>query len=178
MNFNERPLIVIDVETTGLDPQLDDLIEIGAIKLDQKTLEEVGSFERKVRLQHPERIAPEAIAINGYTEEGWLEAVALETAMGEFAPFAADGVFVAHNVCFDYGFVAESFRRSGVKDTMDYHRIDLPSIAWSRFPDRTKLNLSEIARDLGIGAEPTPHRALTGARWATAVLRKLRETGF
>ena len=40
--------------------------------------------------------------------------------------------FCAHNATFDWGFMNEAFRKTGIKDEMDYHRLDILSIAWAK----------------------------------------------
>jgi hypothetical protein len=57
---------------------------------------------------------------------------------------------------------------------MDYHRLDIMSIAWNKlFDEMGELGLSKIARYLNISGEPLPHRAINGAKLALEVYKKL-----
>ena len=176
MNFNERSLIVTDLETTGLDGRIHDIIEIGALRLHQQTLEELDRFELKIKIEHPETVSPQALLVNGYRDDLWTNAVDRDTAMTRFAVFAKDGILVAYNITFEHSFLQENFRRTGIDmdKVMDYHRIDVPSIVWFQNPTREKINLNVVCKEYGIEQEPTVHRAINGAEILVKILRGLR----
>lgn len=173
--FNERPLIITDLETTGLDPAKNDIIEIGALSVSPKTLDVIDTFEVKVQMERPWNATSFALELNGYNPAEWENAVTLQQAMKVFAAFAATGVLLAQNVTFEYGFLREAFRKTGIADSMDYHRLDLPSMVWFMNPYAESLKLTNTAISFGLGPEPTPHRAINGAKFALEVLRKLRQ---
>jgi hypothetical protein len=61
---------------------------------------------------------------------------------------------------------------------MDYHRIDLFSLGWSKSPKLPSLNyfsLVSLCRHFQIELEPEPHRAVNGAKKLLEVMKKLRE---
>jgi hypothetical protein len=57
---------------------------------------------------------------------------------------------------------------------MDYHRIDIPTLAWNRFTRLEHLSQNDVAALLGLDREPEPHRAITGAEYAWSILRELK----
>lgn len=174
MKFYERPIIITDFETTGLDPRQHDIIEIGAIKVDH-TLNEIARLDEKVKIQHHESVEPEALAINGYNEQDWKNAITIDTAMTLFTRFAKDGILGAWNITFEYGFLQQALKRTGIADTMDYHRIDIPSIVWYVAGDKLEsLSMDAVAKRFGMEPEPKPHRGITGADYELQILRKLR----
>jgi|GEM_PF-6733439 DNA polymerase III alpha subunit (gram-positive type) len=59
-----QPLIITDIETGGLDFRIHDIIEIGALKVDSVTLNEIDIFEQRIRPKRP--MTKEAMDINGY----------------------------------------------------------------------------------------------------------------
>ncbi len=174
LKFYDRHLIITDLETTGLDPRRQDIIEIGAIRVDQEYLEEQARFDMKVQIQNPTTVQLTALQVNGYTEEAWRFALPLASAMQQFSDFATGGVLAAWNITFEYGFLSEAFRRAGLTDTMDYHRIDIPTLAWNRFTRLEHLSQNDVAALLGLDREPEPHRAITGAEYAWSILRELK----
>ncbi len=175
MDFLERPIAITDVETTGLDAAVHEIVEVGLVIINQQTLEIVDTFAAKVRPLHIERASAAALAINGYAEADWKDAVELCDALAIYGEKTRDAMFAAHNVTFDWSFVHEAFRKTGVENRMDYHRIDLFTLAWSKLQTSglKKFNLNEIAKYLGIPEEPMPHRALNGAMIAYQVLRRI-----
>lgn len=65
-------LVFVDVETTGLDPREDEIIEIALIRVDARTFEEKGRLAEKIRPRGP---VPEEVArLNGYGAEKWSNA--------------------------------------------------------------------------------------------------------
>lgn len=177
MDMIDRPIAITDLETTGLDERHHEIIEIGLILAHQQNLEILQVFETKVRPEHIETASPRALEINGYDPELWKEAPWLLWAMAQYAIKTQNAMFAAHNVTHDWAFIREGFRKTGVNNLMDYHRIDLFSIAWeklTRSTDLKEFKLKQLCRHFGIPEEPEPHRAINGARCAYEVFKRLR----
>jgi len=175
MNFFDRPLAFTDVETTGTDELVHEIVEIGLVVADQRSLQVVGELDLKVKPEHIELATPEALAVNGYLEEDWRDALALSEAMKIYAAMTKDAVFVAHNATFDWSFIKMAFRLTGVANEMDYHRLCSMSMCWYelRQAGLSKFGLKYAARHLGVPEEPLPHRAINGARTAFEVFKRL-----
>lgn len=128
----QQPLAFIDVETTGLDRDKHEIIELAAVitKMKDGVLTVVDQLDLKI---HPARIEdaePQALRINGYNEADWLFAVSLEDAMKEFASKTQGAVFVAHNATFDWGFIESAFKQTGTENKMHYHKLDTLALAF------------------------------------------------
>jgi DNA polymerase III alpha subunit (gram-positive type) len=179
--FRYRPLIVMDFETTGYNPDIHDIIEMGAVRVQQSDLGFGPDyrFERKIKIQHPDTAQSAALAVNGYTPEAWAGAIDLREALREFRYFAYDGIFCAWNITFEYRFLCEAFRRAEMENIFlerHYsHHIDIPSVVWSRFPALESLSYEKTSEKLGIESEPRPHRALGGAIHNLQMLRAIRK---
>jgi DNA polymerase III subunit alpha, Gram-positive type len=171
--FRTRPIIITDVETTGLDPRTHEIVEIGAIAVDHD-LKELNRFNLKVIPEHIHTAEPEALVINGYDPKLWMNAGSQFTAAREFRDFSMDGILGAWNITFEYNFLEALFRRMGYESGMDYHRIDIPSIAWMLIPSLKYLSLDMVAKHFGLQPEPKPHRGITGAEYELEVLRFLK----
>jgi len=69
-----------------------------------------------------------------------------------------------------------AFRETGIKDEMDYHRLDVLSIAWAKgMKESEKWNLKVACEMFGVAPEPDPHNALNGAMTAYKLFKKLSE---
>jgi DNA polymerase III subunit epsilon len=171
----DRPLAFTDIETTGLDVLTHEIIEIGLVVADQRTLAVIDELEIKIAPEHIELASQEALQVNGYRPEDWQNAVSLAQAMDIYAAKTAEAMFVAHNVTFDWSFIDMAFRLTGVRNRLDYHRLDILTMAWQklRHSGLAKFNLNEIAKFVGAPGEPMPHRALNGARNAYEVFVRL-----
>lgn len=175
MELLDRPLAITDIETTGLDPIGHEIIEIGLILVDQKTLEAQEQWSVKIQPENIETASPEALAVNGYKPEDWENAYKLKMAMKFYQKKTKEAIFVSHNVTFDWSFIYEAFTKCDLTSLMDYHRLDLFSIAWGIHPQGLKkYNLVGLCEHFGIPKEPDPHKAINGANVALKVLQKLR----
>lgn len=167
-------LVIVDVETSGLDPRRHEILEYGALRLDPVSLSVRSSFELKAWPQFPERVDPRAAEVNGYTKAAWQDSVSQKSAARQFAAFAEGSRVLGWNVTFDWNFLDATFDRYGLKPVLDYHRFDIMSLYWfSRGGVQQGLSLKSACTALGIDPEPDVHSALEGASRAYAVLLKL-----
>ena len=176
MDFSKRHIAITDVETTGLDFHIHEIVEIGLIVVDQKTFKIIDEWNVKVKPSHIKTGAASAIKFCGYNKLGWANAMDLKEAMKIYSKKTKDAIFLAQNSFFDWAFISEAFKDTGVEDHTDYHRVDLFSIGWSKandFPKLKEFSLSGMCRYFEIPEEPMPHRAVNGAKKAYEVLRKL-----
>lgn len=174
MRFCDRSLIITDIETTGLNHRENEIIEIGALKVHQQTLQVLDEFERKTIFLKPELFTESAKRVNGYKKEDWENAIYLPEAIINYSDFGKDGIFVAHNVTFDWSFIEEAFYKFSIDNKLDYHRIDLPSIIWAISEPMDRFSLDAVCEKLGIPKEEKPHKAINGAKQILKVLRKLK----
>lgn len=135
-----KSYIAFDVETTGLNPQENEIIEIGALKVrDGKVAERFMEF---IRPSSP--LSSSIISLTGITDEMVADARPRCSVIADFLDFCEDDVLIGHNVIFDYSFMkcsaaAEnlSFEKSGIdtlKIAQKVHK-DLPSKSLSSLCD-------------------------------------------
>lgn len=168
-------IALVDLETTGLNGNTDEIIEIGCIVFDTKTMEIIDTMDVKVTPEHIETASPRALEVNGYTQEAWEQAISLHAAMLLLCEKTKGATLMAYNVTFDYSFLKTAFEQTGFENEMNYHRLDLLSIAWARLPHH-KVNswsLKTVCVYLGIAPEPKVHRAIHGCEASYEVYKKL-----
>ena len=166
----------LDCEFGGLDPELHDITEIGAIMTDYR-LAELASCEWKIRAR-PERITPEAAAISGYDAKLWEEALPLRQVLTEFSGLLPKGVTVVpagQNVRVDVQFLERAYRSCEIPYPFDYHVIDLATLfyAWSLVAGETvaALSLRQAAVTAGLIEGSVPHRAMADTRLTLEAFR-------
>jgi DNA polymerase-3 subunit epsilon len=103
--------IVLDTETTGLDPRKGDrLIEIGCVEL----VNRIPSGREFHRFINPERDVPaEAQAVHGISTAFLLDKPLFSAVALEFLEFVGEDVLVIHNATFDMGFLNHELGRLG-----------------------------------------------------------------
>lgn len=168
-------IVAVDLETTGLDPLKHEIIELGFVIFDDKTFKVYGQFNLKIIPEHIERASKKALEVNGYDPKDWDDAIPLHQALTFFAQATDKATLVAHNVAFDWSFLDVAFNGLGIKNTLNYHKLDSLSIAWAKI-DHQKLfswSLKTICTYLGLEPEPKVHRAVNGAIKCYEVYKKL-----
>jgi len=173
-----RDLVFVDVETTGLEADYHEIIEVAATRVDPRTLAVKDELEAKVRPEHPERAEPEALRKNGYTPELWADASTLGEVLDRLTPVLNGGMLAGHNVAFDRGFLEASYRRAERSyPDLDYHLMDTVALAWplvaAGLIEAPKLRL--VCEHLGISNEGE-HSAGTDVRRTIEVYRSLMPT--
>lgn len=113
--------------------------------------------------------------MNGYEAEEWNSAIPLKEALQLYAEKTKGAIFCGQVVSVDWGFLAEGFHKTGIAHSMDYHQVDIPSIAWAklRHAGIESVRLKTLCKYFGIPEEPQKHRALNGAMKEYEVLKKL-----
>lgn len=175
MSTLPNKIAIVDVETTGLDPRFHEIIEIGMVVFNARTFEIIDTFEMKVKPERPEDAEPKALQVNGYNDEEWEEAGTLHDAMLMMAEKAEGAMFCAHNMVFDWGFLDEAQRKTGIELPFGRHKLDLLTLAWGRIPHHKVFSwsLKTICTYFGLPPEPKMHRALQGVLAEYMVYTKL-----
>lgn len=161
--------VVIDVETTGLDPTYDKIIEIGALKVENGTL--VDSFSTLVNPGVP--VDDFITQLTGITNDDLASAPAPDSALSAFSSFIGDSILVGHNVHFDVNFLYDAFEYT-LDRYLENNFID--TLRWSKrlIKNAPSYKLSALADFLDISVD-TAHRALADCETTNLLYLKLRE---
>lgn len=164
--IEETPVVIVDIETTGFNPQREEILEIGAVRVEGgEVAAEFSTFVRPGK-KIPYRITE----LTGITPEMVEDARGPEEVLPEFLDFAAGAVLVAHNAQFDVGFLRQKSRSHLGKE---FHPPVLDTLALSRalWPEFKSHKLNVIAKELGISQEHH-HRAFDDARTAWEIYKR------
>jgi len=166
--YNEQRYCVLDIETNGSKPGTSQVIEIGAVMLQNG--EVIDRFETFVECAYlPEYITK----ITGIEPTDLIGAPTRRAALTKLRHFMGDAVFVAHNANFDYTFLTASFNRFGLGD------IGNPKLCTIDLARRTfeseRYGLAYLIDFLEIETA-THHRAYSDAVCAAKVMKKSLET--
>lgn len=108
--FELGPFTVFDVETTGMSPANDRIVQIGAVRIDKD-----GFVSRYQSLVNPGRKIPQGvICVHHITDEMVCGCPGFSQVGRDFLAFAENSTLVAHNARFDLGFLQESLARTGL----------------------------------------------------------------
>ena len=157
----------IDLETTGLNPKTDKIIEIGIVKVEENRI--VKEWETLV---NPDRKLEERIIeLTGIRNEQLSSAPSIEEVLPQLLDIVGDSVLLGHSVLFDYSFV----KKAAVNRRLSFERtgIDTLKIARKYLADLESRSLPCLCRYYGISH--SAHRALHDAKATVELYRKLAE---
>ena len=158
--------VVLDTETTGLDPARDRVIEVGAVRLDA-SLREVDRFSSLVRTDVP---VPLAVArMTGIEESELRKAPPFAEVYASLEAFTRGALLVGHNAAFDRGQLEAAARRAS-RPPLPNAWFDTLEAALLLLPEHDRHSLPLLSSALGLA--DTSHRALPDAK-ATATLLRL-----
>lgn len=150
--------IVLDTETTGLDPLAGDrIVEIGAVEL----LNHMPTGRTYHQYINPERDMPqEAFNVHGLSIEFLSDKPVFKRIGQEFLDFIGDSKMVIHNAAFDMKFLNAELKWMGLPALPNAQAVDTLAIARSRFPGAQN-SLDALCRRFGIdNSARTKHGAL------------------
>ena len=161
------PFTVFDVETTGMSPVGDRIVELAALRVDTD-----GSEREFHTLVNPGRpIPPGVIAVHHITDAMVVDAPHFSTVGNMFIDFAAGSTLAAHNARFDLGFLQESLARCGLP-LWTGKTIDTVRLVRKTHPGLPSYRLQSLRSIFHLGATEgmQAHRADSDVRWTMQVL--------
>ncbi len=164
----QQVYVVVDVETTGGRAAGHRVTEIGAVKMQNG--EVTGRFQT---LLNPERSIPPAITrLTGISPDMVAEAPTFADVADDFSEFLGDAIFVAHNVEFDYRFIAREFDR--LDRPFRLAKLCTCSSMRKLYPGHSSYSLASLCRAYDIKLTKH-HRALCDAEAAAELLLLINE---
>lgn len=146
----ETKFVAIDVETTGLSPLYNELIEVSAIKYEGA--KKIDTFSTLIK---PKKEISNVITnLTGITNKMLENAPAVEEVMPKIIDFIGENPIVAHNANFDYNFLQNNSNKSFTNNKV----IDTVAISRKMLPSLPNHKLNTVAKCIGIQEEGF-HRA-------------------
>jgi DNA polymerase-3 subunit epsilon len=159
--------IVLDLETTGLDPTFDEIIEIAAIKISNG--EKIAEFSTLVK---PDNKIDEYITqLTGITNEMLRNAPKIKKVLPDVISFLGDSVIVAHNANFDINFLYDS-NMLCFNEPFANNFIDTMRISKRLFKD-IKHRLADLVKEFEIVAH-VQHRAMPDCEVTQKIYEHMR----
>jgi len=158
------PVVVLDIETTGLDPLRDAIIEIGAVRYDGSGINDTWHS-----MVNPQRLVPAEITqLTGIDTSMVQDAPLIQQIMPQLVDFLGSAPIVGHNVSFDLSFLK-------IHHPLDSNKaIDTFELASVLLPRGPRYSLAALVEVLAL-ENLSPHRAQEDAEATLSVFLKLIE---
>lgn len=156
IDVDDAVFCVVDIETNGSKPGKHQIIEVGAVKVQNHAI--IDQYESLVQCDD---ISTHITEITGISIEDTADAPSLKTVLNELRAFLGTAIFVAHDVKFDYSFISAMFERYGELPLMNRRlcTIDLAERTISSY----RYGLAYLNEQLELYKDATHHRALSDA---------------
>jgi DNA polymerase-3 subunit epsilon len=168
---NEQRWVVLDVETTGLDPHQDRLLSVAAVAVHRAgehwRLNAHDAFEVVLRQPSPRQIDQSNILLHGIGLQDQQAGMAPAQALQALRTYLGDSPWMGFHAPFDHAFMNRAARSAGVSWGVK-HWLDLYDLRASLGVQPVPQNLDDCLRHAGIEVAQR-HHAMADA-WATAEL--------
>ncbi len=162
--IQELNFVVFDTETTGLMPNKDEIVQIGAVRVVNGRIVPGESVDQLV---NPGRaIPPASTKVHGISDDMVSDAPDARTAVEQFHSFARDSVIVAHNAPFDMAFLHRHGKTSG--QAWNHPILDTVLLSAVVFGTNEKHTLDALCERLDITIPPELRHTALGDAQATA----------
>ena len=177
-------MIIIDVESTGVDEVKHSILSVGALDFDNPA----NQFYEECRAFPGAHIMDEALAVNGFTKKQATDPKKQtdEELIKHFIDWTRsvkEHTFAGQNPSFDRDFLHRTADRYHLEWPFAFRTVDQHSVCFAHMikkgivppvsHNRSDLNSDKIMQYVGIPAEPHPHNALNGAKVAAEALSRL-----
>lgn len=183
-------MIIIDLETTGIDPNTHYLVSIGALDYHNPQ----NQFYGECHIPQTAPIDPRALEVNGFTIQELFDTTkpSQKELIEQFEAWREQAkqngnhsinLLAGNNVRFDRDLYLNNAKRLGIEIKADYKTIDLHTICFSHLMQReetppTKYDGSGISTNFslqysGLPPEPNPHNGLTGAKMEAEAIHRI-----
>ena len=186
--FKKAIFCALDVETTGLNCDIDEIIQFAGILLDEnlEVMKEI-TLHAHPTLEKLDKEALEAFAINGYTPERWEKLGATDQAglvknLQKFFYGNGELLAIGHNISFDIVFITKAYENAGLEKDFKYlfQKQLLDTITIALFCDIVKYNkkgfsykLTSLCKRRGIPLKGDAHDSRTDAQASLDLLHYL-----
>ena len=169
--FELGPFTVFDLETTGMSPVYDRIVEIAAMRVDL-----TGEYSEFHTLINPGRLIPHSASrVHHITDDMVADSPRFQNIGHDFLEFARNSTLVAHNARFDLSFLQESLARTGLPlwqgKTMD--SLLLVKKLYPGLPSYSLQNLRNSLKLDRAGDDLSAHRAGDDVVWTMRLLETL-----
>lgn len=158
----------VDLETTGLNPRTDKILEIGAVLVEEG--EAKAFFSAFVNIEMP--VPGEITRLTGITDEMAGSGLPLKEALEGFLDFCGECDILGHNIGFDYGFLKQNM--ANLKLPYERKGIDTLKIARKHLAELPSRSLENLCSYYGIFQEKR-HRACDDALAAARLYQRMAE---
>lgn len=163
--------VLVDIETTGFSPIKDDIIEIGAIKVQNNQIME--KYDQLIKINRI--LAPFTTKLTGITDEMLQTGKEISEVLKDFINFTGKDIIIGHNITFDLGFLSYNCKKY-LNYNLNNDYVDTLYIARKLVPNSINYKLGTLANLFNVSYKGA-HRGLKDVEITYEVYNNLRKIG-
>lgn len=160
-------LVAVDLETSGLDPEVHEIIEVGMVfwvNVQNSKLRYIKPVTFSLEFNE-KKADPKALEVNGWGVREFPKPFSKLEAAVVLSEVLDDAHMIIKNPVFDASFLKQWFKNTGYNQPKWHHRmVDIGSLVQGRFRLRDPMNTEAVVQTTGIEL-PDRHTALADAKW-------------
>ena len=161
--------VLVDIETTGFSPVKDDIIEIGAIRVENNKIKE--KYDQLIKIN--KILAPFTTRLTGITDEMLQTGKEINDVLKDFIDFTGQNIIIGHNVTFDLGFLSYNCKKY-LNYNLNNDYVDTLCMARKLVPNTINYKLGTLANLFNVSYEGA-HRGLKDVEITYEVYNNLRK---
>lgn len=162
--------VAFDLETTGIQPEADAIVEIGAVRF----IDGIPQAPFSALVNPMRKIPPDAIAVHGITDAEVSDKPPIRDHMAPLAAYCEDLPMVAHNARFDFKFLEAAVKRDKSKAPSGI-LLDTHSLSKKVFPGLLNYRLETLTKHFDF-PNTVFHRAYEDAEYCGRIFLRILET--
>lgn len=161
--------VLVDIETTGFSPVKDDIIEIGAIRVENNQI--IQKYNRLIKIN--KNLEPFTTRLTGITDEMLQTGKKISDVLKEFISFTGKDIIIGHNVTFDLGFLSYNCKKY-LNYNLNNDYVDTLCMARRLIPNSINYKLGTLAEFFNVSYKGA-HRGLKDVEITYEVYNNLRK---
>lgn len=151
--LSQVPLLFIDLEMTGLDHRVHEIVEIAALKVMPPDFAIVNQFYTKVTPTHLISADPASLKLINFSPSDWTDAIPLHQALVELAAFCPDCMLAGWSIQNEWDFLLAALDQEKLPHFFNNYLIEVSTLVYAKYhadPNLLRLGLSSACKFLGV----------------------------
>ena len=161
--------VLVDIETTGFSPVKDDIIEIGAIRVENNQI--IQKYNQLIKIN--KNLEPFTTRLTGITDEMLQTGKKISDVLKEFISFTGKDIIIGHNVTFDLVFLSYNCKKY-LNYNLNNDYVDTLCMARKLIPNSINYKLGTLAEFFNVSYKGA-HRGLKDVEITYEVYNNLRK---
>ncbi len=168
----DRPLLFIDLEMSGLEPDKHEILEVAALLVDPDNFEIKSSYYAKINPEHISSADPQALEVVGYDPKNWHDAIPLRQMLIELSALAPNCILAGWSIQNEWDFLLSALKKENLPYFFHNYLLEVSTLVYIKHRHQLiSLGLSTVSRYFKIPLDQ--HKPDSDIRATYEIFKKL-----